>query len=586
MNLFALLSLLVLPFYIILGWYVYNLDSKSRLNKIFIFLTLCFSIWAFSFIFFYSATDKATAWFWYNLSSIGRLFYPALILNLVLIFTKNRFNSNDWYKPLLLYIPPIIFLYTVFTGPFITQDLILVNSQWYEVLFTNNIWRYAYNAYYLIYVFLSFIIIGMWGYKTQLLREKKQSQIIIFTGLVAFALGTLTNTIFPYYNLFIVPAMAQIFGIIFFSGIAYAIIKYKFLKLNTAVAAEEITSKITDLVFLIDNQGKIVNTNIRARRLLGYSQNEIEGQHWQLLVQNSNDQAYINNYLEKEVTDDYNNYKNKEINLKTKKGNILPINSFLSVIKDNYGIIGVLLIGQDLRPTRKLQDEIREKNEAQKVAKAHEEKLKKSLMEKELLLKEIHHRVKNNMQVISSLINLQSGYLKDKTAQEALKESQVRIMSMAMIHDNLYRSDEVTGIEFKEYIDHLTKNLLYTYNVKMGKIEIDIQAKDIFIDFDTAIPCGLIINELVTNSIKHAFPDDKKGVITIRLVQDQDQYYLTISDNGVGIPPEMDVKHSETLGLLLVNSLVGQLEGSLEVTRNRGTTFHITFQELEYLNRI
>lgn len=580
------MSLLALPFYIILGWYVYKLDKKSRLNKIFIFLTLCFSIWAFTFIFFYSAPDKSTAWFWYNLSALGRLFYPAIILNLVLVFTNNQFNSKNWYNSLILYILPLIFLYAIFSGPFITQDLIQINSQWFEVLITNSFWWYSYNAYYLIYVFLSFLIIVRWGYNTQLLREKKQSQMIISTGLIAFTLGTITNTLLPLYNIFLVPSMAQIFGIIFFSGIAYAIVSYKFLKLNTAVAAEEITSKITDLVILIDNQGEIISTNSRARRLLGYSQDELEGKKWQFLVQNPKDQRYINNYMENEFEEGYDTYKNKEINLNTKRGNNIPINSFLSAMKDNYGIIGVLLVGQDLRPTRKLQDEIREKNEAQKVAKAHEEKLKKSLMEKELLLKEIHHRVKNNMQVISSLINLQSGYLKDKTAKDALKESQVRIMSMAMIHENLYRSDDVSGIEFKEYIEHLTKNLLYTYNVKMGQIIIDIHAPDIFMDFDTAIPCGLIINELVTNSIKHAFTGESYGIISINLEQDQDQYYLTVSDNGVGIPPEMDVKHSETLGLLLVNSLVGQLEGSLEVTREGGTTFYITLHELEYLSRI
>ena len=586
MNIFSTLSMLVLFFYIILGLYIYNLDPKSRVNKLFVFLALSFSIWAFTFTFFYSAPDKSTALFWYNLSALGRLFYPALILDLVLIFTKNKFNYEKWFNSILLYILPLIFLYQIFTGPFITQDLILINGQWYEVIITNNIWWYAYNAYIFIYVAISFLLIGWWGYHSNFIRERKQALIIIITGLIAFILGVITNNIFQVFNIFLVPSMAQIFGIIFFFGIAYAVAQYKLLKLTASIAADQIINKITDLVILIDPFGKIINTNSRARRILGYSKSELEEQNWEFLVQNSQDRADINNFINNRLIDEKDVYKNMEIDLRTKKGNSVPVNFFLSAIKDKFGVIGVFLVGQDLRQTRKLQEEIKEKNLAQKSAKAHEEKLRRSLVEKELLLKEIHHRVKNNMQIISSLINLQSGYLKDETAKDALKESQVRIMSMAMIHENLYRSGNLSGINFKDYANHLIKNLFHTYNVSLEKIKINITAPDIFLNIDTAIPCGLIINELLTNSIKHAFPEGTKGQISIKMEQDQDQYYLTVSDNGIGIPIELDIQKTETLGLLLVNSLVGQLDGNLEISQENGTAFYITFKELEYSQRI
>ena len=405
-------------------------------------------------------------------------------------------------------------------------------------------------------------------------------------NLKAFILGFITNELFQYLNLFLVPSIAQIFGIIFFSGIALAIAKYKFLKLTTSIAAEQIISKVTDLVILIDPIGTITSTNSRARRLIGYSKSELEGKNWQFLVKDPAEREELGKYIDKGEIQRDDEYKTMEINLKTKRGNPLPINSFLSVIKDDFGIIGVFLVGQDLRQTRKLQEEIQEKNKAQKEAKVHEEKLKKSLVEKELLLREIHHRVKNNMQIISSLLNLQAGYLKDQNAIGALKESQVRIMSMAMIHENLYKSDTLTGINFMEYANHLIKNLFHTYNINMEKIKVNIIANEIYLDIDTAIPCGLIINELVTNSVKHAFPGDRSGMIIIQIEQKGNMYYLTVSDNGIGIPPEKDIKNTETLGLLLVNSLVGQLEGTLEINREEGTTFHITFKKLEYLNRI
>ncbi|MEN6593148.1 MAG: histidine kinase dimerization/phosphoacceptor domain -containing protein [Methanobacterium sp.] len=585
MNIFSALSLIIFPFYIFMGWYVYRLDSKSRLNRLFIFLAFCFSIWAFAFAFFYSAPDKATAWFWYNLSAIGRYFYPAVLLDLSLIFTRNRF-SKRWTNSIILYIIPVIFLIITLTGSFITQDLVFINGQWYEILITDNIWWYAYAIFYLLYLSLSFLIIGWWGYKSTILRERKQALILLSTGLFCIVLGNLTNTVFQIYNFYLVPSVAQIIGVIFFSGITYAIVKYKLLKLTTTTAANQIISKITDLVFLIDNYGKIISTNSRARRLLGYSRSELEGQDWEFLIKDAQDRERICKYISSELVEDEDSYKKMEIKLNTKRGNYIPVNSFLSSVNDNFGPIGVFMVAQDLRQTKKLLHEIREKNVAQKAAKIHEEQLKKFLNEKELLLKEIHHRVKNNMQIISSLLNLQAGYLKDKEAVDALKESQARIVSMAMIHENLYRSDNLTGINFENYINHLIRNLFHTYNVSMEKIKFNIIAPDVFLNIDTAIPCGLMINELVTNSIKHAFPKGTSGEITIEMVQDQDEYHLKISDNGVGLPQDLDIDKSSTLGLLLVNSLVGQLEGSMEVNREQGTSYHIVFKKLEYLDRI
>lgn len=586
MNILSVLSLILFSFYIFFGWRIYQMDRKSRINQIFIFYALSFAIWAITFAFFYSAPDKTTAWFWYNLSAFGRFFYPALILDLTLVFTKNRIIYQRWWHSILLYILPLIFIIVIFTGPFITQDLVLINGQWFEILITDNIWWYAYTMYYMIFLLLAFLIFGWWGYTSTVLREKKQARIIIATGLITIILGLITNTFLPLFNIHIIPSVAHIIGVIFFSGVTYAIVKYKLLKFTTTTAADQIISKITDLVFLISTQGKIISTNARARRLLGYSRSEIEGPEWQFIIKDSKDQEIIGKYIDSGLIEDQDSYKNMEIKFYTKRGNYIPVNSFLSGVNDNFGLIGVLIVAQDLRQTKKLLHEIREKNIAQKAAKIHEEKLQKSLDEKDLLLKEIHHRVKNNMQIISSLLNLQAGYLKDEEAVNALKESQARIVSMAMLHENLYRSDNLTGINFENYIKHLIRNLFHTYNVNMEKIKFNIMAQGVFLNIDTAIPCGLIINELVTNSIKHAFPEGTSGDIKVIMDQDDDKYHLEISDNGIGLPPEFDIKKSSTLGILLVNSLVGQLDGSIEVIRNQGTTYQIIIKKLEYKERI
>jgi PAS domain S-box-containing protein len=209
-----------------------------------------------------------------------------------------------------------------------------------------------------------------------------------------------------------------------------------------------------------------------------------------------------------------------------------------------------------------------------------EEEIKKSLREKEVLLREIHHRVKNNMQVISSLLKLQSKYIKDEDDAEMFKESQNRIKSMALVHEKLYQSEGLANIDFKEYIKHLTDMLVRSYGMNTGEITLSIDVEDAAIEIDSAIPCGLIVNELVSNSLKHAFPEVKNGAIKISLHSiDDNEMELTISDNGVGMPEKLDYTNVDSLGLKLVNILTKQIDGSLTMDRGEGTVFRIRFSK-------
>ncbi len=257
-----------------------------------------------------------------------------------------------------------------------------------------------------------------------------------------------------------------------------------------------------------------------------------------------------------------------------------------------------------------------------------EDKLKASLNEKELLLHEIHHRVKNNLQIISSLLSLQSKYIKDDETLKIFKESQNRVMSLAMIHEKLYKSSNLVQIDFAEYINDLADKLFYTYKISPDIIQLNINIENIFFDIETAILCGLIINELVTNSLKHAFPaasgrgptdeksaDLKKGDcgpdfqcdhstegidpttnsfnnpckknrIDIKLNEVDEDFVLSINDNGTGLPEDFDFENTTSLGLQLVNSLVDQLDGNITLDKNRGTNFKIIFKTMKYKKRL
>ena len=210
--------------------------------------------------------------------------------------------------------------------------------------------------------------------------------------------------------------------------------------------------------------------------------------------------------------------------------------------------------------------------------KLYEEKITQSLKEKEVLLKEVHHRVKNNMQVISSILNLQSSYVTDVYALNLLKESQNRIKTMSYIHESLYQNKTFSSINFSDYVTTLTNNILHSYTATMQKVRLELNVQKVILNLDTSIPAGLIINELVTNCIKHAFNAKNEGIITINLLTKDNVLFLEVKDNGSGFPDEVDFKNTNSLGLQLVNTLIEQLNGKIELkTTQEGTSFIINF---------
>ena len=207
-----------------------------------------------------------------------------------------------------------------------------------------------------------------------------------------------------------------------------------------------------------------------------------------------------------------------------------------------------------------------------------DELIRAALKERETLLKEIHHRVKNNLQIVSSLLSLQATEATEPETIEMLNESQRRIRSMALIHEKLYSSGSLAEINFADYVESLIDELLRMYNVAEGVITLTADIENVQLGVDTAIPCALIINELVSNSLKHAFPDGRTGEVTIAIHRINGTYELTITDNGVGPPPDFDFQKTDSLGLQLVTGLVNQLDGTITLDRTKGTTFIITFK--------
>jgi len=219
---------------------------------------------------------------------------------------------------------------------------------------------------------------------------------------------------------------------------------------------------------------------------------------------------------------------------------------------------------------KELTAEIGRREEAEAV-------IRTALEEKEVMLKEIHHRVKNNLQIISSLLNLQSGYIDDERTRTMFKESQSRIQSMALVHEKLYQSDDLARVDFSEYIDSLVSFLMRSYS--MGNVGISLDVAKVFLSLDTPIPCGLIVSELVSNAFKYAFPEGHTGEIYVRLKPLEEEHYeLVVGDTGVGFPKDLDFHETDSLGLQLVTTLANQFDGDLELDRSTGTAFHVRFR--------
>ncbi|MGD1910416.1 MAG: histidine kinase dimerization/phosphoacceptor domain -containing protein [Rivularia sp. (in: cyanobacteria)] len=301
-----------------------------------------------------------------------------------------------------------------------------------------------------------------------------------------------------------------------------------------------------------------IDSNLKA--MLGYKDEEIANEftNWLQFV-HSNDvalvKAEINAYLE-DVIPKYE----IEHRMLHKNGDAYSFLTRGTVVRDQDGM-PIFMAGSSTDITAREQVE---------------NQLKASLREKEILLKEIHHRVKNNLQIISSLLRLQSGYIKDKQALEIFLDSQNRVRAMALIHENLYQHNDLAKIEFSDYIRKLKHNLIRCYQV--NNININTKIEKICLNIDTAIPCGLIINELVSNSIKHAFKNGDKGEIYVEFIAlEQSKYSLSVSDNGMGVPENIDLLKKQSLGLQLVWNLVEQLEGKIVYNSKFGTSFRITF---------
>lgn len=318
----------------------------------------------------------------------------------------------------------------------------------------------------------------------------------------------------------------------------------------------KIFESANDGIIIHDTKGKIIDVNQNMFERLGYTKEEM-----------------LNMSLGDLVTPEYSKKIRKRVKQleeegvaifdsadRRKDGTMMPVEVSARIIVHN-GQKVILSIVRDATERKMVENLILA-----------------SLKEKEVFLTEIQSRVKDNLQIISSMLSIQSTGIKDKKIKAMFNESQDRIKSMLFIHDRLYRSKNLSRIDFSDFIRSLTNNLFSMQGAKILSIRLKREVENIYLDIQKAIPCGMIIHELVSNSLKHGFPDDREGEVAVRMkINRKGKYELIIKDDGIGFSEKIDIHMTHTIGMQLINRLVKQIDGEIELFGKEGTTFTVTF---------
>lgn len=360
-----------------------------------------------------------------------------------------------------------------------------------------------------------------------------------------------------------------------------------------------ILDTVIDGVVTINNQGSILSVNPALEKLFGYTRDELVGKNVRILMPSPDREqhdTYIANYFNTGVKKIIG--IGREVIGQRKDGTVFPLDLAVTEVPLGNKMIFAGVLRDITRrkqaeiQLRKAHDELEQRveertselvqtNEALKKEieerKFIEKKLTNSLEEKEVLLREVHHRVKNNLQLISSLLNLHVRRLDQKTPLQILREIQDRIFAIALLHETLYQSNDMARVDFQKYVQALISSLLHSSGA-LGKIKANIDVAPLVMDLDSAIICGLLISELASNALKHAFQGMDAGEITVNAEQNNNgQITLMVRDNGRGLPSDIDLENATSLGLQLISKLSKKLRGDIELRCSPGTTFIISF---------
>ncbi|MBU7047850.1 MAG: PAS domain S-box protein [Theionarchaea archaeon] len=533
-------------FSLVLGLYIliYYRTSRGIVGALLMFTS---TEWMVGHALELQSTNVTTMAFWDKMQLPAILALPTIWFIYILYHT----NHEKWlnYRILaLLSIMPLITLVLAITNEshhLIWKSFTLnMDGPFLFLNETNGIWFEIYTVYAFALVICGILPL-IHTFQSYPLYRWQTGGLLIGIAITAFSSVMSVTDLNPFPYVDLIPFALTVTNL----TVAVSLFRFRLGDL-VPMARETIIESMSDSIIVLDSENRIVDLNPSAHFLIGGSSLQVVG---------------------KQVDGVWPEWSSTIEPVSSEKGKEVVLNS--NGVKRIYDVeISPLIDWQDITIGKVVV--LRDITDRKRG-----EQVKASLREKEVLLKEIHHRVKNNLQIIISLLSLQSQYVKDKKYEEMLKESQNRIRTMALIHEKLYQSENLANIDFHEYMRTLVQDMAQSYGAQKKEISLTLDLEDISLGIDAAIPCGLILNELVSNSLIHAFPEGK-GDIKIFLHSYGDYIELKVSDNGIGLPEGLDFRTTTSLGLHLVTILAeDQLDGEASLDREGGTTFQVRFKK-------
>ena len=612
MNLFALLSFISFILFLQVGVYVLFKDNRSLLNRVFILLSFLFALYALSYNLFFSAENLEDVYFYDRVASLGWIFFPIVSVWFAILLTKNKSNIIRFICYLFLLPTALISFYVALVDLESVKLFYYHNENWFYTPYDHTFAYMLFVIYLIVSILVMYFVLIGWYYSADNNRQKMQSKIMLTTLSVFFFLTFITNLVFPVIQMNILPALAPINALVLVGGMFLSLMLQPKEHIAPELFYNLIHWHVKEFVFMLNKEIKIFSANQYSLSQLKYSPYDLQKKDTQLIF--SDFDKIIEAILKMGKRDDTPQMR---MDLLTSDYKSIPVLLSVIKVKNSYQKVeGYALVCTNHKQKLKLKEEISERVRTEKnlyqirkeleflvkkrthelqeanqrlqqeviERKRAEQQIKADLEQKVELVQEVHHRVKNNIQMIISLINMLCSHpVIESHTSNHLRDIAEKVRYISRIHEDFYASPNLSRIAFSPYLKKMIGELYSNYG-NGSDIVFKLNITDEYLEINQAIPLGIIFNELLVNAMKYAFINearpDEKSIIRVEFFKKSGKVIMIVNDNGVGLPEDFNLVHSGNVGLKLVRILTkDHLRGVIESSVNHGTRFKVTFDE-------
>ncbi|NLM93015.1 MAG: hypothetical protein GX168_08730 [Bacteroidales bacterium] len=611
LNLISILSIVVLVLYLEMGVFVLWKNPSASLNRWFFFVAMWLAVWSFGHVFHDSSTKLFGGYYLFRFSVAGAFLYVPFLLRFVSSLTNYPRNNRVkvWLARIILIFGLLLVVHLLLNPEEIHSSFFL---GWFDAEPQRSWLTFAAFIYFVGSHLLIILLLAKWRKSMNHPEEIAQFKFIFFPLVVTLLFAFLSDLLLPVGGIVGINHLSHIYSVFWLGGVAFGVMRLRFFALTPALAAEQVIGQTRQVLFFCDLEGKVDRTNAFTADLLQMRNKEIEGK---MVTSFFAEDQEMEKFIEWALSNGYSGPA--EVSIRSSRGEYIAVNVSLVLVKDAFDdVLGLMVYGQDNREAIKLRNEIlirqqienklrslsevleaRVKERTDQLSNSYrelqvkmterlkvEEKINSDIAEKEVLINEIHNRVKNNMNLIIALVNAQISKDNPKKVNQKFRELAQRVRAILLVHHHLYLSLNYSEVDFSGFLRLLVSQLTAFYEWE-DALQLELNLSEIFLDIDHAIPLGIIVNEVISNALAHAYTNRRRKTkelktpsLAIEFFQDDGVCHLHVKDNGKGMPKRFNLHNGHTNGLSLVEVLVNdQVNGSLDILTGDGTLVKISF---------